>query len=83
MILNKNVFFIVERNHQSKVESKSKKLKSDDESSVEQSSPSTVVLSTYIENKVVEVVQNNLGELKKIMAKVYTMQKRASGGHKV
>jgi len=68
------------------MESKSKKNKPDEQSSKEQlssSSSSSVVLSSDIENKVMEIVQNNLGDLTKLVNKVYTMQKRTSDTNKV
>ncbi|CAF3884811.1 unnamed protein product [Adineta steineri] len=68
----------IKRTHHSGAESNSKKFKPNDELSLEEPSTSSILLSSDIENKVAELVESNLGELKKIMTKVYVMQKRAS-----
>ncbi len=83
--LGRSNIFNLERVHNSNMESKFKKNKPDEESSKEQlsSSSSSLVLSSDIENKVMEIVQNNLGDLTKLVNKVYTMQKRTSDTNKV
>jgi hypothetical protein len=46
-------------------------------------SDASMSLSSGIENKVVQVVDSKLNELKKIITKVYALQKRTSESNKV
>ena len=56
---------------------------SDAQTSVAESSPSIISTSSDIENKVAQAVDGKLEELKKIMSRVYALQKRTSGLAKV
>ena len=64
-------------------EPKSKIFKPDDELCLAQSSSSNTRLSSDVESKVIQLVQSNLGDIKKMMKKMYTMQKRTSDTYKV
>jgi hypothetical protein len=91
--------FNLERTHHSNVESNPKKLKVQNEQpiqqsiqqlteqsiqqSIEQSSSSNAILSSEIENKIQEVVRNSMGDLTKMVTKIYKNQKKESNPAKV
>lgn len=53
------------------------------EPSSTRTSPSKLLPQSDIENKVSQTIDSKMGELKKLMSKMYALQKRASGPSKV
>ncbi|CAF3300774.1 unnamed protein product [Rotaria sp. Silwood2] len=81
--IRKSIMNSNKRPRNSNVEEKSKKMKLDDRTSIEQSSPSNTNLSPDVENKVEEIVENNLEEMKKMVTKMYHWQRRTSASNKI
>ena len=85
--------FDLERTNHSFPDSTAKRRKSNEysidltvptaEPSVARASPSKILSQSDIENKVSQTIDSKMGDLKKLMSKMYALQKRASGPIKV